>query len=300
MSETQLERSVLEAKEREELFAIADALGSKPGARAKKADLVTQILRATGIEAAPDGEITEKPRRTRARKAVATPDVDALPDRGGTDAAKSYARPEAPVVAVDESRGDVGGNRGETSRGADRPTEETTGNQDGHDEPSGAGSIAPRRAAGRGAAGRGNAGREWRSRMRGCRRPRNSAKPQRSAAAPVINGSGRSGGRSEQSGDISSAGPSIAPAAPPATEATEQVEAGSPGGVRWGRSRVRHGELTCRAVPRSTEGPQPVPSTTNLATDATGAGGAGIVSNDRNAICPGRQQRASSPATRSR
>jgi len=37
MSETQLERSVLEAKEREELFAIADALGAKPGARAKKA-----------------------------------------------------------------------------------------------------------------------------------------------------------------------------------------------------------------------------------------------------------------------
>ena len=50
MSETQLERSVLEAKERDELFAIADALGAKPGARAKKADLVTQILRATGIE----------------------------------------------------------------------------------------------------------------------------------------------------------------------------------------------------------------------------------------------------------
>ena len=31
MSETQLERSVLEAKERDELFAIADALGAKPG-----------------------------------------------------------------------------------------------------------------------------------------------------------------------------------------------------------------------------------------------------------------------------
>ena len=43
MSETQLERSVLEAKEREELFAIADALGAKPGARAKKADLVTEM-----------------------------------------------------------------------------------------------------------------------------------------------------------------------------------------------------------------------------------------------------------------
>jgi transcription termination factor Rho len=73
MSETQLERSVLEAKERDELIAIADALGAKPGARAKKADLVTQILRATGIEAEPGtiaatAEPAEKPRRvTRPR-----------------------------------------------------------------------------------------------------------------------------------------------------------------------------------------------------------------------------------------
>ena len=60
MSEPQLERSVLEAKEREELVAIADALGARPGPRAKKADLITHILRATGIEsepsAAPEGE----------------------------------------------------------------------------------------------------------------------------------------------------------------------------------------------------------------------------------------------------
>jgi transcription termination factor Rho len=76
MSETQLERSVLEAKEREELFAIADALGAKPAARAKKADLVTQILRATGIESPPSdsgADASEKPKRTRARKAPAPP-----------------------------------------------------------------------------------------------------------------------------------------------------------------------------------------------------------------------------------
>jgi transcription termination factor Rho len=74
MSETQLERSVLEAKERDELVAIADALGAKPAARAKKADLVTQILRATGIEAPPSetgADGAEKPKRTRARKVTA-------------------------------------------------------------------------------------------------------------------------------------------------------------------------------------------------------------------------------------
>ncbi len=70
MSEPQLERSVLEAKEREELYAIADALGTKPGSRAKKADLIAQILRATGVET-DVAEPVEKPRRTRARKAAA-------------------------------------------------------------------------------------------------------------------------------------------------------------------------------------------------------------------------------------
>ncbi|MBV9660312.1 MAG: transcription termination factor Rho [Acidimicrobiales bacterium] len=59
MSQPQLERSVLEAKERDELVAIADALGARPAARAKKADLITQILRATGIET--DGESDSAP-----------------------------------------------------------------------------------------------------------------------------------------------------------------------------------------------------------------------------------------------
>ncbi|HTV11766.1 MAG TPA: transcription termination factor Rho [Acidimicrobiales bacterium] len=69
MSDLQLERSVLEAKERDELLAIAQALGSKPGPRTKKADLVSQILQVTGVEAA--AAPADKPRRTRARKAVA-------------------------------------------------------------------------------------------------------------------------------------------------------------------------------------------------------------------------------------
>ena len=50
MSDLQLERSVLEAKERDELFAIALALGTSPAARTKKADLVSHILQVTGVE----------------------------------------------------------------------------------------------------------------------------------------------------------------------------------------------------------------------------------------------------------
>jgi transcription termination factor Rho len=68
MSEPQLERSVLEAKEREELFAIAEALGTRPITRARKGDLVTAILRATGVEV---GEEPAPVRRTRAKKAAA-------------------------------------------------------------------------------------------------------------------------------------------------------------------------------------------------------------------------------------
>ena len=44
-----LERSVLERKERDELAAIAEAMGVKPSSRASKATLIDQILREAGI-----------------------------------------------------------------------------------------------------------------------------------------------------------------------------------------------------------------------------------------------------------
>jgi transcription termination factor Rho len=99
MSEPQLERSVLEAKEREELYAIADALGTKPGSRAKKADLIAQILKATGVDDGDPPEPVEKPRRTRARKAVsepATATATAAPEAGERAEAQDVA-PPAPV-----------------------------------------------------------------------------------------------------------------------------------------------------------------------------------------------------------
>ncbi|HEX5267707.1 MAG TPA: Rho termination factor N-terminal domain-containing protein, partial [Acidimicrobiales bacterium] len=47
--EQQLERSVLERKERDELHAIAEAMGLKPASRTRKADLIDEILRVTGV-----------------------------------------------------------------------------------------------------------------------------------------------------------------------------------------------------------------------------------------------------------
>ena len=49
-----LEQSVLESKDREQLVAIASALGVKSTSRAKKADLIQKILEQTGAISAPD------------------------------------------------------------------------------------------------------------------------------------------------------------------------------------------------------------------------------------------------------
>ena len=79
-----LERSVLERKERDELAAIAEAMGVKPSSRASKATLIDQILREAGIETAAD----EKPRRTRAPRSSAPTAAN-----GSTQAAAADAVP---------------------------------------------------------------------------------------------------------------------------------------------------------------------------------------------------------------
>src|SRR3984885_7375790 len=86
-AEQQLERSVLEGKERDELSAIAQAMSLKTTTRTKKADIIDQILDATGVTSGPpprassngdDGTNGTKPaRRSRASAAA----------RGAADAA---------------------------------------------------------------------------------------------------------------------------------------------------------------------------------------------------------------------
>ena len=65
-AEQQLERSVLESKERDELHAIAQALSVKTTTRTKKADIIDRILKATGVGPA-DGAPTARRPRARAR-----------------------------------------------------------------------------------------------------------------------------------------------------------------------------------------------------------------------------------------
>jgi transcription termination factor Rho len=62
-AEQQLERSVLEGKERDELHAIAQALSVKTNTRTKKADMIDGILKATGVsvdDSTPAGATKER------------------------------------------------------------------------------------------------------------------------------------------------------------------------------------------------------------------------------------------------
>ncbi|HEX8769392.1 MAG TPA: transcription termination factor Rho, partial [Acidimicrobiales bacterium] len=63
-----IERSVLENKERDELAAIAEAMGIKASARASKSTLIDHILREAGIETA-----EERPKRTRRSSSSGAP-----------------------------------------------------------------------------------------------------------------------------------------------------------------------------------------------------------------------------------
>ncbi len=81
-SET-LERSMLEGKDREQLLAIAAALGVKGASRAKKADIIDKIIAQTS--GSPTGETSAPARRSRNRAAPA-PSGD---DSASTDAAEA-------------------------------------------------------------------------------------------------------------------------------------------------------------------------------------------------------------------
>jgi transcription termination factor Rho len=128
-AEQQLERSVLEGKERDELSAIAQAMSLKTTTRTKKADIIDQILHATGVTSgasnggsangdaagAETNGTTPKPsRRSRAaaggsnaesgggEKAVTT--ATASPDAPAADAPEV----SAPAPAETASNGDAG------------------------------------------------------------------------------------------------------------------------------------------------------------------------------------------------
>ena len=154
-SDTQLERSVLERKERDELHAIASAMGVKATTRTKKADLVDRILEATGVGSsngvskakADDEPAAEAPAKVEHTEAAAptapTAEAPAIESSNGDaapSAAASTTQTEDAATAPQQDRprfeggGGGGGNepgnrRSRRRRGRDR--ERTGGGQGG-------------------------------------------------------------------------------------------------------------------------------------------------------------------------
>jgi transcription termination factor Rho len=122
-AEQQLERSVLEGKERDELSAIAQAMSLKTNSRMKKADIIDQILDATGVTSGSgaaasngDGEAgdangAKPPRRSRsASSAAAVADsADTASARDATPTTAAANSAGAGAGATDGADGSAGG-----------------------------------------------------------------------------------------------------------------------------------------------------------------------------------------------
>ncbi len=128
-ADRQLERSVLEGKERDELSAIAQAMSLKTTSRTKKADIIDQILDATGVTSgstngsangsangdgsgpSADGNGTKPARRSRAAAAAdseptgAAKAADAAGDAGAGQGESAQAAPTTPAAAPSEAAG---------------------------------------------------------------------------------------------------------------------------------------------------------------------------------------------------
>jgi transcription termination factor Rho len=99
----QLERSLLERKERDELKLIAESLGVKSVARSKKEDLVDKILQATGVA---NGGGEEAPSAAKRRR-VAKPQAAEAESTNGDEAPASPSPRRSPAAAESDSGGTV-------------------------------------------------------------------------------------------------------------------------------------------------------------------------------------------------
>jgi transcription termination factor Rho len=114
-AEQQLERSVLEGKEREELNAIAQAMSLKTTTRTKKADIISQILDATGVttngDAASgngDSNGTNGTKPTRRPRVSASATAEASAEATGEEVeAEASASPEPLAETAPEEAGPV-------------------------------------------------------------------------------------------------------------------------------------------------------------------------------------------------
>jgi transcription termination factor Rho len=149
MSENELDRSVLDSKDREELHAIAGAMGVRAATRMKKADLIDAILGAADNDGG-DGA-TDKPKRVRSRRASeadADPiaelaaEEEAMAATGTSDDPVAEPRPTSRPAAASNASSENGGDASGAGRATSTSTEGTTG--DGKGEGDGGTTTKPR------------------------------------------------------------------------------------------------------------------------------------------------------------
>ncbi len=118
-AEQQLERSVLEGKERDELSAIAQAMSLKTTSRTKKADIIDQILDATGVTSGSGAPGSSNGVADHAETNGTRPSRRSRSTAGAAEAAAAEAGGE--IAGDTETSGGsagVGGGDGETDGGS--------------------------------------------------------------------------------------------------------------------------------------------------------------------------------------
>ena len=123
---TALERSALERKDRDELVTIAKALGGKPPARAKKADIVDLVLELTGV--GDDGPAAAAAAADDAKAAAPTP---AKASRGRKATSAEEEPPAEWEVEAAEAAAEDGTGGGDAPEVGEAPAPERGGQAQG-------------------------------------------------------------------------------------------------------------------------------------------------------------------------
>ena len=130
-AEQQLERSVLERKEREELRAIAQAMSLQTTSRSKKADIIDLILRAAGVEVADSVAKSNGSVSGRTRKSAASAASEPAADTGTgvTTIGRSSSGSSSNGVSARSATNGSGSEHGSNGDHADVPAGATNGTQ---------------------------------------------------------------------------------------------------------------------------------------------------------------------------
>ena len=129
MDSTQLERGTLESKDRDELTTIANALGGKPGSRARKAEIVDLILDLTGTESngsSPDstGSDEEPPAEWEIEATTEEATVEEVTNEESEDASDG-------AELQDDGKTDATTDQGDGEGGSDRADNRSPGQDSG-------------------------------------------------------------------------------------------------------------------------------------------------------------------------